>query len=84
MAQDVEISHKDGRRYGVTLKDFHGIYEPQGFKIDRNADQTEYVAPESKAEKPAKPRPSRAKTRPVVATPVAVDAAPVDADTDEG
>jgi hypothetical protein len=52
-ANEVVISHKDGRRYGVTVADFHAIYEEQGFKITHEADNTTpYTEP--KAEKPAK------------------------------
>jgi hypothetical protein len=49
---EVVISHKDGRRYGVTVENFHAIYEEQGFKITHEADNsTPYVEP--KAEKSA-------------------------------
>jgi hypothetical protein len=52
-AKDVVISHKDGRRYGVTMDAFHAIYEEQGFKVTHEADNTTpYVEP--KAEKSAK------------------------------
>lgn len=60
MSHEVEIVHpKTGERYGVTVTDYRRLYEDRGFKIDRNADQTEYVAPEPKASR-TEPKASRA------------------------
>lgn len=48
MTKMVEIEHKDGRRYAVTLAKFHKIYEPQGFKALRYEDGSPLPEPKPK------------------------------------
>jgi hypothetical protein len=62
-----QIEHKDGREYGLdSVKVFKEVYEPQGFKITKNQPY-DWVAPEIKADEPAKAAKVEAATEAVTA-----------------
>lgn len=44
---EVEIEHKDGRRFGVTMRAYRDLYAEQGFEVDRLANGTPIGEPET-------------------------------------